>query len=497
MFNDKQITTIEELIAEAEAHDYPYKIDQVKAAFEFADKTHTDDKRKSGNPIIWHCLTVAAYCIRLSLDTTSVISALVHETLEKEKTTVDVIDKKFGTDVAFIVDGLTNLKSQTRVFETHNEDPQNFRHLILNGTEDIRVLIIRLANKVHNLQSWDALTPERRLNQATKTKLVYAPLCEYLGLGQFLEIFERKLFETLQPREFKTVTEVISQMKSEKGSLLDAAAEELSTKLKYARVNVEEMSYRTKNPLSAFRKTQRKHMQPGEELTHEHVRMLRDVLGIRIIVKEVAECYMTLGILHGDYEYEEEEFDDYILKPKESGYKCIHTVIEYEGQPIEIQVRTAEMHDYNEFGPASHIAYKLGKSKDAQDTTWTRDLVEWQNQEHVEKDKYKVKAFSDSIFVFTPKGEIIRLEKSATPIDFAFRVHTDVGYRYQGAKVNGTMRAISWPLRTGDVVEVMTSSKETVNWGWLDVAKTTAAKSKIRKKLREHAELQAKADLKR
>jgi guanosine-3',5'-bis(diphosphate) 3'-pyrophosphohydrolase len=220
--------------------------------------------------------------------------------------------------------------------------------------------------------------------------------------------------------------------------------------------------------------------------------MLRDLLGIRVIVEDIAQCYMVLGILHHNYEYDEDEFDDYIIKPKPSGYRSIHTVIKYAGQYIEVQIRTQEMHEVNEFGPASHIAYKIlgNKKKFNQSFTWTKDLLDWQNQEVDGESKYKVRAFADSIFVFTPKGKVIQLQKESTPLDFAFMVHSDLGLYYQGAKVNGVMRPMNYRLDTGDVIEVLKSKRVNVTRDWLKNCQMNATKAKIRKHLRAKAKFE-------
>lgn len=484
MFNTTSITSFAELNQELQSKEYPYRITDIERAYNFAAQRHVGHLRKSGEETIIHLLTVAAYMVRLSLDSTSVISALLHETLELEVAELDELDKQFGTDVAFIVDGLTSLKKQTSIFDSHNENPNSFRKLMLNSTEDIRILLIRLANKLHNIQSWQYLTEERRLNQANKILLVYAPLCEYLGLGQFLEIFEDAAFKALNPESHDTITNFTQDLLSKNKAGIEKLKQEINEQLTKAGVKVHSISTRTKNPMSAYRKITKKYLAPEEKLSNSHVAKLKDLIGMRVVVDSIPECYLCLGLIHSSYDFDQDEFDDYIVKPKESGYKSIHTVINHAGVDVEVQIRTQEMHEYNETGPASHIAYKLGKAELGADTTWTKDLVLWQDDKKEKEQRYKVKLFSDSIFVFTPKGEVIRLDKGSTPIDYAFRIHSDIGVHYQGALVNGTMRPIDHELKTGDIVEIITKGRESVSWGWLKCAKMTATQSKIRKILR-------------
>lgn len=476
MFVTNQITTIEELLTEIKGSALTYDIGAIQKAYQLVTKVHINDIRKSGDPLIYHLLTVAAYAVRLNLGSTATIASLLHEAIEKNRLDIEEIDQQFGTEVAFIVDGLTNLHNTTAVFDTHNEDPNNFRKLMLNATEDIRVLIIRLANKIHNLDSWEHLDPERRLNQANKTIMVYAPLCEYVGLGQFQRIFQDKAFQVVYPLEYKIITAYVAELTKTHSATLVELNNTISKDLNQYGVKVNAISSRTKSLFSIWSKVDRKYLSPGEKLTEYHLSKLRDIQGIRVIVNDVAECYLVLGLLHGKYRFELEEFDDYILNPRASGYRSIHTVIYFQELPIEVQIRTVDMHEMNEYGPASHINYKLGLKENH---TWTKELLTWQQH-----DNYKIKVFSESVFVFTPKGRIVQLQKGSTPLDFAFEIHTDIGYCYRGALVNGRMRPMDYILQTGDVIEILTAKHRNVNSGWLTKAKMTYTKSMINKKLK-------------
>lgn len=484
MFNLQEVHTIEELLSELKASKIDHDLDKVQQAFDYAEKVHVGELRKNGDPRSYHLLTTAAYLARLNLDTTSVICGLLHEVLEKDKSKLAEIDNKFGTEVAFIIDGLTNVKYQSEAFDTHNEDPANFRHLMMNSVDDIRVLLVRLANKLHNVQTLDVLAPDRKRNQANKILLIYAPLCEYLGLGQFQSIFETLAFKALQPEEYQLISNHIEKLGKDLREQLDSLTTQISDFSAKYHLQIHNISSRTKNVYSAYRKIKQKYMQPGEQLTEKHLHKIKDLLGIRVIVNTIEECYVLLGLIHENWEYYPEEFDDYIIKPKISGYKSIHTVINFEDAPVEIQIRTAEMHEYNEFGPASHIAYKLqSQSKQKTDHTWTKDLLKWK-QGKLTKEDFQIKAFAESIFVFTPKGKIIKLDKGANLLDFAFHIHTELAACYTGAKVNGTMRAMNWELKTGDIVEVLHGKQWTINPQWLQIATMNVTRMYVRKLLR-------------
>ncbi|MCA9379447.1 bifunctional (p)ppGpp synthetase/guanosine-3',5'-bis(diphosphate) 3'-pyrophosphohydrolase, partial [Candidatus Dojkabacteria bacterium] len=377
-FDLSEVHTIKDLLGQLEASKIDHDLGKVEQAFDYASQVHAGELRKNGDPRSYHLLTTAAYLARLNLDTTSVICGLLHEVLEKDKTKLTEIDNKFGTEVAFIIDGLTNVKYQSEAFDTHNEDPANFRHLIMNSVDDIRVLLVRLANKLHNVQSLDVLKPDRKQSQANKILLIYAPLCEYLGLGQFQSIFETLAFKALKPEEYKLISDHIAKLGKDLRIEIDALAKQLSDFGNKYNLQVHDISSRTKNVYSTYRKLKRKCLQPGEQITEEHLAKIKDLLGIRVIVETVEQCYVLLGLIHENWKHLPEEFDDYISKPKISGYKSIHTVINFGETPVEIQIRTSEMHEYNEFGPASHIAYKLqSQNNQKADHTWTKDLLKW------------------------------------------------------------------------------------------------------------------------
>ncbi len=483
-----EITTFAELEELINSSIIKYDVSKIKEAFDYASELHKNDKRLSGKSMDTHLLTVASYIVKLNLDTTSVIASLLHKIVDLKHATIEEIDKKFGTEVAFIVDGLSQIKEHSESFELHNEDPDNFRKLMIASSEDIRILIIRLANKLYNSFSLDILPIETQKNQAYKLKLVYAPLCEYLGLGHFQSIFENTALKILNPTEYNFIKSYTDKIYLESQSIFKKVEDEILNLLSKYNVKPVSISYRTKNYSSTYNKIKKKYMNEGETLNETHIKKLKDLLGIRVILNTEAECYLVLGLIHGKWDYFPEEFDDYIIKPKASGYKSIHTVVDIDGFVAEIQIRTAEMHEYNEFGPASHIAYKLQMNSKKESFTWTKELVDWKNNSDEATKSYKIKAFSESVFVFTPKGKVVILEKGSTPLDFAYAVHTQIGDRCNGAYINKKIVTLDHVLQTGDVCEVITTKHKNTNRGWLAKCKMAETKSRIRRTLRAMGE---------
>lgn len=460
-----------------------YDLGKIKDAFDFASKVHSGKKRLSGHDYICHPLTVAKYVAMLNLDNVSIISALIHDVIQQGNVSIDEIDSKFGTDVAFIVDGLSAMRKFSQQSSQASNEVNDLKTLIFNATEDIRVVLIRIAEKVHNIQDASALPEDLRIESANKALKIYAPLAEYLGLGVFQRELEDKAFSILEPKQYEFISNHIETFLVQQQNVTTSFEDEFTSLLKKYKIKNSEFQIRRKGVYSAYKKIKRKYLEPGEtEITPKSFERLLDIFASRVIVDTVEDCYVVLSVIQSNFESLQEEFVDYIASPKESGYKSIHLIIKYKGITLEIQIKTREMHEFNEFGPASHIAYKMGKTKGDNSVTWTKDLVKWQDSGEINKEDFKVKAFSESIFVFTPKFLVIRLDKGSTPIDFAFRIHTDVGYKYAGAKVNGKMVSMGHELQTGDIVEILTMSKSNVTMDWLKFAKMTETKSRIRRR---------------
>lgn len=486
-FNVSEVHNFEDLHKEILASPILYDKQKIKKSYDFAYLLHKNDIRYDGTPMIQHLLTVAAFVTRIGLDSDSIAASLLHETLDHKKTDLDTLSNEFGDDVAFLVDGLTDIKSiSSQSFSDQLDDHENFRKLIISSTDDVRVLVIRLANKLHDAFHLNSLPLEKRERAAKRMINLYAPLCEFLGLGAFHSIFQDKSFEILNPQEYNLINNFFKTVVDQKRKSLDNLSDEIKKICVNYKITEHSISFRTKGILSTYNKIKRKYLKENEILHKEHILRVKDILGLRIIVDSLDNCYAILGIIHSRWNYDPHEFDDYILKPKESGYRSIHTVINYEGMNVEVQIRTLEMHEYNEFGPASHIAYKLvqSKGKAKESFGWTKELASWRSDSHLEKKDYKIKLFSESIFVFTPKGKVIVLPKNATPLDFAFRLHTELGCRYAGAKVNEKMVDMQYSLKTGDVVEILLTKNYNISKDWVKKARSSYAKKKIRSKLR-------------
>lgn len=480
-FDLKPISTLEELKQFLPEGFGKKDLELVDAAYAYAQKIHKDVLRISGETQLSHVLTVAKYVAQLNLDVTSVAASLLHDVLERSPSSADELDKLFGTDIAFIVDGLSHIRKLSQNVEVDHDhlDMEDFKKLIFNATEDVRILIIRLAEKLHSLLNIDGLDVTRRKRAAERGLKIYGPLAEYLGLSVFQTLIEEESFKILKPKEYNIIsTEIESYFKSSK-NIFDAFEKEISEILNQYNIHYYPIQVRKKSIYSAYLKTKRKFLKEGEELKPEHVRGLFDIYAARIIVDTVEQCYMVLGLIQSKYGIYPEEFNDYISNPKPNGYKSMHLIIKFKETTLELQIRTLEMHEYNEYGPASHAIYKLQSKGLKGSFTLTEDLMKWQEKGN---EKYKIKLFAESVFVFTPKGLVIRLDKGSTPIDFAFRIHTDIGYKYTGAKVNGKMVSMDYKLQTGDVIEILTQKKDNVSLDWLKNAYMTETKSRIRRK---------------
>jgi len=486
-FDIQEIHTYQELLRFLPQDLNQKDLDLIVHAYNFtAEALKNSPLRMSGQSQLTHALTVAKYVAQLNLDVTTITSAILHDVIEKTNTTDDKIDKIFGTDVAFIVSGVSQIRKLSENVDTKNSnlDMENFKKLIFSATEDVRTLIIRLAEKLHNIQNTTELDEEKRLRAADRGIKIYAALAEYLGLGVFQTLIEESSFKILKPIEFKVISEEIDKYFVETKDVFSAFENEVTDLLKQYNINFHPLQIRKKSIYSAYLKIKRKFLTNNNELTAEMVRNLFDIYASRIIVTTVEECYMVLGLIQSKFGIiNPEEFDDYIAHPKLSGYKSIHLVAPFQNIKLEVQIRTLEMHEYNEYGPASHAIYKLkskGQKQKSESFTLTEDLMKWKEEG---KDSFKIKLFADSVFVFTPKGLVIRLDRGSTPIDFAFRIHTDLGYRYIGAKVNAKMVSMDYKLQTGDVIEVLTQKKDNMNIDWLKYAFMAETKARIRKRL--------------
>ncbi|BCX13961.1 MAG: hypothetical protein KatS3mg085_493 [Candidatus Dojkabacteria bacterium] len=477
----KQINTLEELFKVLDQNEVVYDKAIITKAYDFAKKIHQNQKRLSGDSIETHLLTVASFVAQIHLDQTSIISALLHDSIDKGTATLDQIDELFGTEVAYIVSGLTDIRKISKKYSKEN-DNEEFKNFIFNTSEDLRIIIIRLCEKLHNIMTINSLPAETQQIAAEKILNIYAPIAQYLGLGFLQRNLEDSAFKITKPDYYDFIEKSVDNLYKSQEFSIENFEKDMMSLLEQYQINPIAFYGREKGIYSIYRKIKSKYLQ-GKSLFDYKFTELKDVFAFRIILSTVEQCYIALGVLHSKFPYSKEDFRDYISNPKENGYKSIHTVLEYNETLIEIQIRTQEMHEFNEYGPASHIAYKLKKSK-GEEFTWTKDLASWKEKDNVSKEDFKIKVFKESIFVFTPKGLVIKLPQGATPLDFAFRIHTNIGLCYRGALVNGKMVPMDYKLNTGDVVEIKITKNLNVTRDWLKNCVSPETKRRIRRALR-------------
>jgi GTP pyrophosphokinase len=488
-FNIKTVTSFNQLIGILNENDIEYDLELIKSAYEFANKIHTGQTRKSGEEVIHHCLTVASYVAQLRLDTTSICAALLHDSIEKGDAGENQLDELFGTDVAFIVSGLNQIREYSKKFD-QDQEQNEFVNLIFNSSEDVRIVIIRIAEKLNNLYTIDALDEAKQFSSARKGLYMYAPLAEYLGLGAMQKYIEDLSFKVLHPSEYKEIVNKFNEYYESTRNIVEEFENELNELLIEYSIKDYEIQTREKGIYSAYKKLKTKYKFDERQLsiTEAIERNLKDIYAARVIVDTVEQCYIVLGLIQSNFETLPDEFSDYIANPKENGYKSIHVLFRYKESIFEVQIRNEQMHEFNEYGPASHIAYKFSQgSEPSENFTWTKDLVVWKDKEDKNSEDFRIKAFQNSIFCFTPKGLVIGLPKGASPLDFAYKVHTDVGDRYKGALVDNKMVSMAYELRTGNIVEIITGKNINVSSDWLKYTKSTSTRSRIRKRLRQQS----------
>lgn len=490
LFDSTPVTTFAQLsktVAKSKIH---HDLALIERAYQFAEQQHQGQLRKSGEPFIIHPLTVAAFVVRLELDTVSVAAALLHDVLEDGTVDLDTLDKEFGTEIAYIVDGLTNIKKQATQFAEQDESVQELQHLIIKAAGDVRVLIIRMADKLHNALTMKYLSEGAQQRFAKSLHNIFAPLADYLGLGYFKKELDDIAFSVLQPKEYQLVKQQFETTRANREQEILEMQQELKKMLKKYSIADAKIYGRAKGLHSSYRKLKKYMLRRKITDTTEaiNINQLFDTVALSIITESVEQCYIVLGLINSKWDQVPDEFDDYIARPKDNGYSAIHIAVLVNEKPVEIQIKTQQMHDHNEFGPASHIAYKLtgGSNKTGLNFSWVRSLVRWQDADHLQAEDYKVNTFANSIFVFTPKGLVKRLDVDATPLDFAFSVHTELGVQYAGAKANDKMVDMKTKLRTGDIVEILTNKKQKyAKADWLKCANMSSTRARIRKSLRE------------
>jgi guanosine-3',5'-bis(diphosphate) 3'-pyrophosphohydrolase len=468
----------EELINKVKSYNKFLNSEKLNKAYNFAVKAHENQIRDSGDPYSIHPIAVANILTELKLDSATIATGLLHDTIEDTHATYETIKNEFGQEVADLVDGVTKIS----VFEnqaTSTSKAENFRKLILATSKDIRVLLVKIADRLHNMRTIDAISKiEKKERIAKETMEIYAPLADRMGMHRIRDELEDLSFEVLNNNARELIKKRLDEIKEDKVNSFNSISLEFSGLLNEHKINAEIIG-REKTPFSIWRKVQKKRIS---------LEQISDIIGFRIILDSVEDCYKALGIFHNMWNCIPGKFKDYISSPKINKYQSIHTsIIGPNRRPIEIQLRTLPMHEYAERGIASHWKYKSSEKFNSltwKEYDWLADLVEIidknENPEH-SYEYTKLQMFQENVFCFTPKGSVIKLPKDATPIDFAYAVHTKIGNSAVACKINGNDSELQSILYNGDVVDIATSINKSPSLHWIPVTKTGKARSAIRK----------------
>jgi GTP pyrophosphokinase len=471
-------------IVSEHAADAAVEIDRerVEDAFVFACEHHAAQRRKSGEDFIVHPVGVARICAGMRLDTETLCAALLHDTVEDTSASIEEVRERFGEEIAQIVDGVTKLTGIT--FQSRDEaQAENYRKMMVAMASDVRVILIKLADRLHNMRTIDAMPKQKQLEKSRETLEIYAPIAHRLGIHAIKWELEDLAFATLHPRKYREIKELVSQQREDRERYVAEAGAYLAAELETLGISAQ-IAGRAKHFYSIYSKMTKK----GREFNE-----IYDLTAMRVIVESVKDCYGAIGVIHSLWKPLPGRFKDFIAMPKFNMYQSLHTtIIGPEGRPLEIQIRTQEMHEMAEFGVAAHWMYKqrphssegeAGPDGDAK-MKWLRSMLDWQKemsdpQEFMES--LRIDLFEDEVFVFTPKGEVKSLAAGATPLDFAYEVHTEIGHRCVGARVNGKIVPLHYELGSGDIVEILTAKRERgPSRDWLAVVKTTRARNKIK-----------------
>ena len=452
--------------------------DRLNKAYEFAVKAHSNQKRASGDPYSVHPIEVANILTDLKLDSATITTGLLHDTIEDTYATYETIKGEFGDEVADLVDGVTKI-SALENNASSNSKAENFRKLILATSKDIRVLLVKIADRLHNMRTIKAISKEeKRKRISQETMEIYAPLADRMGMHRIRDELEDLSFEILNNEARSLIQKRLDEIKLDKKDIFETLSTEIRKLLDQNKIS-SKIYGREKTPFSIWRKVQKKRVS---------LEQITDIIGFRIILDNVDDCYKTLGIIHKEYNCIPGKFKDYISSAKINGYKSIHTaVIGSNRKPIEIQIRTKEMHDFAERGIASHWQYKSSEKFNSltwKEYDWLKDLVEIieknENPEH-SYEYTKLQMFQENVFCFTPKGSVIKLPKDATAIDFAYAVHTKIGDTAVGCEINGNKSELQSILRNGDRIKIITSKNQSPSLHWIPTTKTGKARAAIRR----------------
>ena len=472
----EKIYTISDLMQAIEDSGRNYDTDRIMAAYKVAEEAHKDQRRRSGEPYISHPVAVAIILVGLGMDTDTLVAALLHDVVEDTATTSDSIEKQFGKDVALMVDGVTKL-GQVPFSTREEQQAENVRKMLLAMAQDVRVIIIKLADRLHNMRTLESMPPQKQRDKSLETMEVYAPLAHRLGLKLVKEELEDTALRFLDPDAYAEIESQLKLRRDERDKFLAMMRQRLSDRL-----TAEHMNFHLESRVKSIYGIYRKVYMQGRDFDE-----IFDVYALRVIVDTVIECYNVLGIVHDLFRPIPNRFKDYISMPKANMYQSLHTtVLDKEGIPFEIQIRTWDMHYVAEYGVAAHWKYKAGLSgKDSleEKIAWVRQLLEAQQESDDVEDivrSIKTDIAPEEVFAFTPKGDVISLPSGSTIIDFAYAIHSAVGNRMMGAKVDGRIVPIDTPVKTGMVIEIITGNTKGPNRDWLKIVKTSEARNKIR-----------------
>ncbi len=492
--------TIDSLIKKLEGSDKNYQVTKIRAAYEFANEMHKDQKRESGEPYITHPLSVAAILVNLGMDTDTICAALLHDVVEDTEATFDDVKKRFGEDVANLVDGVTKLE-QIALYSKEEQQAENIRKIFLSMAKDIRVIIIKLSDRLHNMRTLGFRSEEKRRIVSLETMNIFVPLANRLGIRQLKEELEDISFGYLDSYAYNEIEQMLEKSKAEREEFIQLIKSRISARLANDFDPVPTIEGRVKSAYGIYKKV----YEQGRSFEE-----IYDKYAVRVIVNDVTECYFVLGIVHDMFQPIPNRFKDYISTPKSNMYQSLHTtVVGREGIPFEVQIRTWDMHHTAEFGIAAHWKYKegmKGKYKFDNRLNWVRQILDTQQESNDAEDivrAIKEDLAPEDVFAMTPKGDVISLPLGSTVIDFAYAIHTQVGHRMTGAKADKKLVPLDYQIKTGEIIEIVTSKDPNhgPNRAWLNICHTSEAKSKIRswfkKERREENIAEGKQELER
>ncbi|MCU0640772.1 MAG: bifunctional (p)ppGpp synthetase/guanosine-3',5'-bis(diphosphate) 3'-pyrophosphohydrolase [Candidatus Margulisbacteria bacterium] len=471
---------MKELLEKIRSYNPKADLTIVEQAYAFAADVHKEHKRLSGDPYIAHPLAVAHILADLEQDPLTIAAAFLHDTVEDGDVTSEEIAAQFGPDVAKMVEGVTKL-SQLSFTSREERQAENFRKMFVAMGEDYRIIVIKLADRLHNMQTLEPLSPAKQRETALETREIFAPLAHRMGMWRLKWQLEDLSFTYLEPEAYAQIRAKVAESRGDREAFINDFIARIRELLQKFQIKAE-VNGRAKHFYSIYRKM------TDQRLEFEQI---YDLTAVRIITDSVKECYNVLGVVHDAWKPIPGRFFDYIAMPKSNGYQSLHTTVVSEtGRPVEIQIRTKEMHRIAEYGVAAHWRYKEGVTDKALDQkiAWLRQMLDWQSELKDAKDfmdSLKIDLAAEEVFAFTPKGDVFGLTVGATPLDFAYRVHTQVGHRCVGARVNGKIVPLDAPLNNGDIVEIITGKKDAPSLDWLGLVKTTGARVKIKKWLKE------------